>query len=458
MAGLLGLLNIANDGLASQSFGLNVTGQNIANANTPLYMRRRAVLEAQAGLGVRVQGQQQISDIYADRDFFSATGSQSSASEYDSQLAAVENVFSDSNGTGLGSTLNQLFSSFQQLSSQPSDTTVRQTVLSAADAFAKRANDIAGTLASQSTDLFNKAQQLAQQANQQSQDIAKLNQQIVEAQMAGRDASGLIDQRNQKLLGLAQVIDIRTIPESNGAITVQGGGTTLIDGTTTRSLSVGLDISGNIEILAQRTGSNDPVIDITATVSGGQLGAVKQARDTDLKAVSTRFDGFVFDLATAINQQHSAGYGLDGQTGRNLFDIPSTSTSAGQLIQLSSDVAGNANAIAASGSSSGGSGNASNAQLLSGLSSQQVIGSSRTPAQAYGDIVGDVGSRRAASKSDASLRQGILQQATTARESVSGVSMDEEMVNLQKYQEAYQSNSKLLTTVNGLLQDLISSV
>jgi flagellar hook-associated protein 1 len=458
MAGLLGLLNVASDGLAAQSFGLNVTGQNIANASTPLYMRRRAILETQAGLGVQIQGQQQVSDAYADRSFFAATGSQSSASEYDSQLAALEDVFNDSSGTGLSSTLNKLFTSFQQLATQPSDTTVRWTVLSSADAFASRANEIAGSIASQRTDLFRKAGQLVQQVNRQSQEIAKLNQQIVEAHMAGRDASGLIDERNQKLLGLAQVIDVRTIPDANGSLTVQAGGTTLIDGSMTRSLSVGLDSSGNIEILAQRTGSSDTPIDLTPTVTGGQLAAVMQVRDTDLKDVSARFDSFVFDLATAIDQQHSAGFGLDGQSGRNLFDIPATSTGAGQLIRVSSDVAGNPDAIAAAGSNSTGSGDSGNAVLLGNIGSQPVISGNSTPAQAYGDIVGDVGSRRAASKSDASLRQSILEQATSARESVSGVSMDEEMVNLQKYQVAYQGNSRILATVNGLLQDLLNAV
>jgi flagellar hook-associated protein 1 FlgK len=458
MAGLLGLLNVSSDGLAAQSFGLNVTGQNIANANTPLYMRRQALLETQAGLGVQVQGQRQVSDTYADRNFFSATSSQASASEYDGDLSALENVFNDSSGTGLGSSLNQLFTSFQQLSTQPSDPTVRQNVLSSANAFATRVNDISGTIASQRTDLFTKATQLAQQANQQSQEIAKLNQQITEAQMAGRDASGLVDQRNQKLLGLAQVIDIRTTTEANGTVTVQAGGTTLIEGTTTRSLGVGLDSSGNIEVTAQRTGSSDPSIDLTATVTGGQLAAVKQARDTDLLDVSTRLDGFVYDLATAVNQQHAAGFGLDGQSGRNLFDIPATSAAAGQLIRVSSDVAGNPNAIAASDNGSGGSGNSSNAVLLSNIGGNSIISGGRTPAQAYGDIVGDVGSRRAASKSDADLRQSILQQATSARESTSGVSLDEEMVNLQKYQEAYQGNSKMLTTINGLLQDLITNI
>ena len=285
MTGLFGLLDVANGGLAAQQFGLSVTGQNVSNANTPQYMRRIALLQSQAGGGVQIQGQQQVSDAYADSSFLTATSLQSSASELDNNLASVENLFSDSSGTGLGSSLNQLFSVFQQLSSSSSDPTVRQSVLDAAGQFASRANGIAGNIATQQTDLYNKAQQLAQEANQKSQQIAKLNQQIVEAQMAGRDASDLIDQRNQVLLGLSQIINIQVIAGGNGSVTVQGGGTTLIDGTMTRSVSVGLDGSGNLTYLAQRTGSTDTPSDITATVTGGSLAGVKQARDVDLAQI-----------------------------------------------------------------------------------------------------------------------------------------------------------------------------
>ena len=200
MAGLFGLLDVTSGGLAAQQFGLNVTGQNVSNANTPQYMRRVALLETQAGPGVHIQGQQQASDPYADRAFLTATSLQSSASELDSNLASVENLFNDSSGTGLSSRLNQLFSVFQQLSANPSDPTARQSVLNAAEQFASRASSVAGSIAQQRTELHNKAEQLAEEANRKSEQVAKLNQQIVEAKMACRDASGLIDQRNQVLL------------------------------------------------------------------------------------------------------------------------------------------------------------------------------------------------------------------------------------------------------------------
>lgn len=458
MTGLFGLLNVASDGLSAQSFGLNVTGQNVSNASTPQYTRRVAMLETQAGPGVQIQGLRQVSDPYADNALYNATSLESSASELDSNLASLENVFNDSSGTGLASSLNQLFSVFQQLSANPTDVTVRQSVLNAADQFARRSNEIAGTIATQRTDLHTKAEQLAKDANQRASEVAKLNQQIAQAQMNGRDASGLIDQRNKVLLGLSQIIDVRVIAGDNGSVTVQAGGTTIIEGTMTRSLSVGIDAGGNLSFFAQRSGSSDAPTDITTGVLGGALAGVKQARDEDLADIALQFDSFIYDVAAALNAQHSVGIAQDGQSGYRLFDIPATSASAGQLITISADIAGKPQNIAAASSKEGLPGDSSNAVLLSGLGSSKISGGTGTPADAYGDIIGEVGMRRAAARSDVGMRQAIRQQATAARESISGVSLDEEMVNLQKYQQAYQANAKMLTVVNGLLQDLLNSV
>jgi flagellar hook-associated protein 1 FlgK len=461
MAGLSGLLNVARDALAAQSYGLNVTGQNITNANTPMYVRREAVLQTQAlgnetTGGVQVEGLRRAADAYADRSYYSATSMNSSASEYDGQLAQVESAFNDSGATGFGTALDQLFSTFQQLAARPNDTTVRQSVLNAADVFASRANQIANTMASQRTDLFDQARALASQANQRAQDIAKLNQQIVTARQSGQDAADLIDQRNLKLLDLASVVDVRIVNGANDEVMVQAGGTTLVEGFTAQKLTVGLDSSGNIQYLATRGGSSDA--DITSTVSGGRLFAVKEARDTDILDVSSRFDKFVFDVASAVNSAHSAGVGLDGVGGRNIFDVGATSDGAARAVKVSTDVFGHAERIAAAADTGELPGGSSNAVILGKVAAQPFVFGNRTPAQGYGDIVGDIGSRRAASKSDVDLRAGILQQSKSARESTSGVSLDEEMVNLQKFQRAYQASGKVLATVDELMAELIQKV
>ncbi len=461
MAGLSGLLNVARDALAAQSYGLNVTGQNITNANTPMYVRREAVLQTQAlGTettgGVQVQGLRRAADAYADRSFYSATSMNSSASEYDSQLAQVESIFNDSGGTGFGSAVDQLFSTFQQLAARPNDPTVRQSVLNAADVFASRANQVADSMASQRTNLFDQAREIANQVNQRAQEVAKLNQQIATARQSGQDASDLIDQRNLKLLDLASAVDIRVVNGANDEVMVQAGGTTLVEGSTSQKLNVGIDDSGNIQYLATRGGGSSA--DITSTVSGGKLFAVKQARDTDILDVSSRFDKFVFDVASAVNTAHAAGVGLDGQSGRNIFDVGLTYDNAARSLKVSGDVFGHPEYLAAASNSSELPGGSSNAVVLGKVAAQPVVFGNRTPSQAYGDIVGDIGSRRASSKSDVDLRAGILQQSKTARESISGVSLDEEMVNLQKFQRAYQATGKVLSTVDELLAGLIQKV
>jgi len=294
--------------------------------------------------------------------------------------------------------------------------------------------------------------------NARAQEIAKLNQQIVFAQQSGQDASNLVDQRNVKLLNLSELVDVRTVPAADGGIMVQTAGVMLVEGDFARTLSVSLDADGKIAVFASRPGGGQPETNITAQLTGGRLAGIKEARDGDLFDVSARFDQFIFDVATAINDQHQLGVGLDGVGLRNIFDVGPTSEDAARLIRVSADVAGHPEALAAASTADALPGGSDNALLLGNLLSSVVMTGGRTPAQAYGDLVGDVGTRRASSRADVELRLSVVQQAQTARDSTSGVSLDDEMVAIERYQRAYQAASRLLTVVDDLLSDLMSRV
>jgi len=171
MAGLTQLLNVARDALTAQSYGLNVTGQNISNASTPGYVRRVAVLQtqnlgSQSGGGVVAAGLQRVTNDYIERREFQATGTSAAATERDQILASVEGLFDDQGGTGLGSSLNDLAASFSKLSTNPNDTTARQSVLAAASAFTERANSTGNALAQAQIDLKQQAQDTISQVNE----------------------------------------------------------------------------------------------------------------------------------------------------------------------------------------------------------------------------------------------------------------------------------------------------
>jgi flagellar hook-associated protein 1 len=462
MAGLNNLLNVARDALTAQSYGLNVTGQNIANASTPGYVRRVALLEtqnlgSQSGGGVRAAGLSRVTNDFIERRENQATGTSMAASTRDQTLASIEALFNDGAGTGLGSALSDVFASFSALAANPNDTTTRANVLAAAGAFADRANATGNTLAQTRMDLLQEAQDTVDQVNQRAQEIAKLDMQIAQASMQGDDASDLKDQRTQKILNMSGLINTHTFTDGSGNTVVQVAGTTIVDGQNARSLSLDLHADGSIKLLANQSGGGGS--EITQFLTGGKLGGIKEARDKDLFDVSQKLDALVFDVGTAINTQHALGVGSDGGSGRNLFDVGGAPANAARNVRVSVDVFDHPERIAAAGNVFSLPGGSDNAVLLSKIFDTQIaVGNSKTAAQAYGDLVGSIGSSRASSQRDVETQAAILSQVQSMHQSQSGVSLEEEMVNLTKFQNAYQAASKMIGVADQLMQTLLNTV
>ena len=460
MSSLTQLLYTARDSLNAQSYGLNVTGQNITNVNTPGYVKRDPLLETRA-LGtattgsVTVAGLRRATDIYIERRELSARGSAAAATEHDNQLASVEALFNDLGNTGMGSSLSNLFSSFSALATNPNDPTARTAVLGAAGAFADRANAIAGSLSDAKNDLLKQAQETTAEINAKATSIAQLNRRILAAQAQGEDAADLKDQRNNLLLGLSELVDVRTIPDDKGSIIVQAAGTSIVDGTDTRALSVNLAADGSLKILSDN--GSGGTTEVTQLLSGGKLAGIKEARDVDIFNVANKLDKLVFDVANAVNAQHAAGFGQDGVSGRNLFDVGPTLTDAARNVRLGAAVAGNPAAIAAASSAVSVPGGSDNAVALANVFNT-ALPDGRTAAETYGDIVGAIGQRKSAVAQAVETQNAIKDQVQAMRESVSGVSLDEEMVSLTKYQRAYEAAGRVLQTVDELMQDLINRV
>jgi flagellar hook-associated protein 1 FlgK len=454
------LMYTARDALGAQSYGLGVTGQNITNVNTPGYVRRDPLLETRA-LGtattgsVHVAGLRRASDIYIERRELLARGSAAAAAEHNHHLESIEALFNDLSATGMGAALDGVFSSFSALAANPNDPTARASVLGAAEAFASRANAIADQLAATKNDLLHDAQATVQQINTRASSIAELNRRIQAAEAQGEDAADLKDQRNSLLLDLSQMIDVRTVEGHNGALIVQASGATLVEEGGFRPFVIDLAGDGSLRLLSTRDGSTGT--EVTQFLTGGTLAGIKEARDVDIFEVSSKLDQLVFDVATALNTQHAAGFGQDGVSGRNLFDVSPTADGAARAIRLSSDVAGNPAAVAPAADAASVPGGSANAAALAAIWNNPLSGG-RTAAEAYGDIVGSVGQRKAFIAQAVETQAAIREQIQAMREAVSGVSLDEEMVALTKYQRAYEAASRVLTTVDELLQDLLNRV
>ncbi len=459
MAGLNGLINTVRGALSAQSFGLSVTGQNIANAATPGYVRREAVLQTRA-VGdqtygtVEALGLRRATDVYTSRRYYESISLGAAASEHHEKLQQIEALFNDFQGAGLGSSLDALFGAFSSLSANPADPATRAAVLERAETFAVRSNDIANALTTQRDDLLHEARETVKSVNTLAEDLARIERQIALAKGGGSDASDLLEEREALLRKLGELVDVRVIEDGAGGIVVQAASSTLVEGGRANGLGVDLAPDGTMRVFA--TPNSGPPTEVTRFLSGGKLAALRETRDVDLFETQSALDQFVFDVGSAINAQHAAGFGLDGVSGRNLFDL-GTASGAARAVRVSADVFDRPERIAAAGSAGSLPGGSDNAVALVRLGSSPIAGGS-TPSTAYSSIVADVGLRVSRAQGEVAHREAVHAQLETMWQSTSGVSLDEEMIALSKFQRAYEAASRVLATVNQLFDDLLQVV
>ncbi len=460
MAGsLFGLLNIAQSGLAAQTAGLDATGQNVANVNTPGYSRVTADLETvdtPDGFtgGVAVAGMDRAFDSLTFGSLLTEQGLGGAADARSSALGQIESIVAPTTGS-IGDNIDSFFASLQTLETSPSDTSARAGVIGAASQLAESISSTANELATQQTSLATEAQGVAATLNQNLASIAKLNVQIAAATGSGNQPTDLEDQRDQLVSTVSTEIGGQVVTDANGDYTLLSSGTALVSNGTAATVSVSVGASKNLEVTST-LGDGVPE-DITAGVTTGTLGGLVEAANVDIPSVSGQLDQLAYSLSTSVNAVQSTGYGLDGVTGRNLFTQPSTVAGSAAAMAVDPAVANNPAAIAASTTASGLPGGNDNAVALAQLATEP-LGSSATPSDAFAALGSSLGNMAESASNEQSLRQATIAQAQTLNSSVSGVSLDEEMTNLDQFQRAYEASSEVLQTANTLLGELMTTM
>jgi flagellar hook-associated protein 1 FlgK len=203
------------------------------------------------------------------------------------------------------------------------------------------------------------------------------------------------------------------------------------------------------------TVGSDPGVDVTANVDSGSLGGIREARDVDLAKASSDLDAYAYDVASAINQVHSAGVGSDGTGGRNLFVQPTQVAGAAYKMALDPSMVDQPGRLAAAGSAAELPGGNSGALALAKLADAPSFGGA-TLAGRFAAMASDVGARSASAQSESDFRSQTLATAENFAANASGVSIDEEMTNLTQYQRAFQASSQVLKTVDSLFDSLMA--
>ncbi len=326
----MGSLEIGSAALNSFRTALDVTSQNIANANTVGYSRQRAELASvgaadanrlNPGSGVRVTDIQRISD-----EFLSGQ-SRNIASDFArldsfSQLASrIDSLVADDNAS-LTPALQSFFNSIEQLNTNPASVSNRTVVLGEARSLVDRFNTLESQFSSINTEVNSRIEAEVSEINSLAKNIAELNNKIAGAGSRGAP-NELLDSRNLQLKELAKHVSLQTY-EQNGQVNVRtSSGIELVTAGETRQLTV---VRSTLDPQQLEIASSQGVI--SNKIRGGAIGGVMDFRREMLNPVQNELGRIATVLGETFNHQHSNGLDLNGKAGINFFSLSSPVSSA----------------------------------------------------------------------------------------------------------------------------------
>jgi flagellar hook-associated protein 1 FlgK len=472
-----GGLNTAYTGLSAARAALEVTGQNVANANTEGYTRQRVVqspiaqtslatyaTQSTYGDGVTVTGVARLNDAVVDARVNSTAAASAYWSTAASAASSVETSLSEPGSNGLTKVLSDFWNDWQQMANNPGSPSIGNTLIAQGELVASTVS--AGYTAAQNawTEARSAANTTAAAINTAAAQVADLNSSIRSLTAAGSSVNSLLDQRDAAVNTLAKLTGATTRGNPDGTVDVVVGGNALVSGSTSRP--VALTGAANFSVIAAPplalvwSGTTPPA---PVSLDGGEMAArIASLQPADTATPSSGTGGVfaeaakayddiaknVADRVNALHEQGTTSAGLPGTTGTPLdfFSYSATSSPALSLSVVPSSVAG----IAAADGTKGSLDNTVAdriAQLGTGLDS---------PNAAWGTYVSRLGSQVATASARATTADTAATAATTAQNSNSGVDLDEETANLVVYQHAYQASARVISTINDVLDTLIN--
>ena len=453
------LLFAVRDTLTANQMALSVIGANIANVNTPGYSRQRADMIAVGDVSIKGLGAQfgvdvqQVSRIY-DRYIESQLLLQQQTTAYsDAMLQSLQNIetiLDDTNGGGINAQLDRFWASWEDLANNPSGKLERNALLSTAESLAGAIGSYKQSLDSVNTELNRSIADTVPLINDKIREIADLTEQVIAAGTNTGNLNNILDKRTSAFQELGKMININYFETSNGTLNVYlANGEPLMQGAISQTLSFSIS-NGKTDIYS----TNSPNA-INSAITSGKLGAYVELQQNILPGYIDDLNDMTSALAARVNALHSSGFDADGNMGMDFFSIINPANPASS-ISVNPVIGADINRIAASLSVSG---DGNNATKLAAVRDEFLMdGGKQTLSDFVATMVGEIGRQTANAKTNSSHQATIMSYLSNQRESVSGVSIDEEMILLTQYQMGYAAAGKLSSSVNEMLDILMSIV
>lgn len=454
MTGLFGSLNTATGGMNAQQNALQTTSHNLSNINTPGYSRQRVTMKTafpqskpgvgQMGMGVQISGITRVTDEYVTRQLENEMSSFVEQGNISEVLGQLEAVFNEPSDSSVSHQMSEFFASWGSLSENPSLEAGKKLVISQSQTFTDTINHIAEKIDSLATDTVGQIKKDVLDFNATAKQLKKVNEQIFNAKTNGYEPNDLMDTQDQLIGELKVIADVDIQKDQYGRASVSfGKDQPIVDNEGVTEISA--STKGAIHYGPKAESDDEPQGDII-TLERGSIKGFREAH-ANIKKKEEQLSKFANDFAKAVND-------ISEDKGENIFfvskdggDITAKNIKVDQKLieNPSSLITGYDN-----GTGNIAAGDGSRAKAIAKLQNSSGL------IDDYNSIITDMGIIKQQADNTMDNQADLVALLDQRKESISGVDMNEEVVNMIQQQSAFQANARMINTINEMLDTLIN--
>lgn len=466
MSKISSMMDVGKRSLSNAQTALQTVSHNIANKSTEGYSRQRVDLvtnepigsgNLRIGMGARASQVSRINNPWLEKQIQREQQNLGHAETKADALGRVEQVYNEQGTKGLNHQLNEFFNSFRELSNTPESLASRTMVRETASTLVQTFKNMNKQLKDVQTDLDGQIKTSVDEINQITKEIAQLNEKIQLVEIQNVPANDERDRRDILVKKLGEKIDITWGEGKNGMLTITAADTAiLVSGTSANDLKAShTDERDRVEVFF-RSSDKGSLFNVTNQIKGGKIGGALEVRDDIIEKHLETIDTMAYKLADEVNTAHIQGYDRFGKTGNTFFDLPTSLKGAAETIAINESIQLDAGKVAAAARPDS-PGDNTISSIIGSLQYQKIMdGGGSTIDDYYNSQVGQIGTISQRAVKTFESQKNILDQLTNIRESISGVSLDEEAAKMIEMQKAYDASARLIRTADEMFDTILN--
>jgi flagellar hook-associated protein 1 FlgK len=470
MSKISAVLNVGQRAMQNSQTALQTVSHNIANKDTEGFSRQRTeqttaipigMGNLRIGMGAKTQAVRRINNPYLEKQIERESMELGTGRAKSENMTRVEQIFNEQINKGLNRFISEFFNAFRELANNPESLATRTLVKENADFLAQDFHRISRQLKSIQRDIDQQILTEVEEINAITEEIAELNKRVQYVELSGGLANDERDRRDLLIKKLSEKVDIKWGEGKDGQVSITAGrAVVLVSGYSAGKLSVaptaakGDKREGNYDIFFQAD-KYASTHSVTEQFKRGKLGGAIEIRDKVVNQILDDIDTVAFEVNQRVNSVHRGGYDIFNGTGNNFFETLTERRGAAENIQLNQKIIDNVGLIAAAAQSNS-PGDNRIANAIVGVQNQRFLDGDASIDDFYNGLVGRVAILTRKANALSEHQEHVVNQLNNFRESISGVSLDEEATKLLQYQKTFDASARLIRTADEMLDTVLN--